>query len=73
VADKASRDVEADEGAEEGEGEADGEVGEREERVLRVRATNEATVVEDDAGEQRVGSRAWRTLVGGHHVSFLQK
>jgi hypothetical protein len=29
--------------------------------------------VEDDAGEQRVGGRAWRALVGGHHVSFLQR
>jgi hypothetical protein len=28
--------------------------------------------MEDDAGEQGVSGGAWRTLVGGHHVSFLQ-
>jgi hypothetical protein len=72
VANEAPRNVVTDQYAEEGEGEADREVSEGEERVLRVRPTDKAAIMEDDAGEQGVGGGAWRALVGGHHVSFLQ-
>ncbi|WVZ78194.1 hypothetical protein U9M48_025944 [Paspalum notatum var. saurae] len=64
------REHEVEEDAEQRQEEAHREVGQREQRVRRVGAADQAAVVEDGARQQRVRGRARGAAVGRHHMAM---